>query len=167
MLRQRTWSCCQPRSESWFARCDDSRHALETGTARCGPPRSCSRAMVSIEACARSKTVDCAVCLWASSSMGFSGCVNPRTSAWTVPPSRYSCVTYTYIHTLRPSATAAPDLNLSHTEIAGIFPKHVEISRFNPGSQHTSGRRRCIQTALHLLLRMPDSRNPRQVCLEI
>jgi hypothetical protein len=92
MLRQRTWSCCQPRSESWFARCDDSRHALETGTARCGPPRSCSRAMVSIEACARSKTVDCAVHLWASSSMGFGGCVSPRTPVWIVPPSRCSCI---------------------------------------------------------------------------
>lgn len=45
-LRQRTWSCCQPRSESWFTRCDDFSHALGTRTARCGP-RSCSRAMVS------------------------------------------------------------------------------------------------------------------------
>jgi hypothetical protein len=45
-LRPRTWSCCQPRSESWFTRCDDFSHTLGTGTARCGP-RSCSRAMVS------------------------------------------------------------------------------------------------------------------------
>lgn len=129
MLRRRTWSCCQRRSESWFARWDNSRHALvkpalpAAGRTHAAEERSTER-----RARARGRSIARFVL----------GQALPWVSAVasTHEHPYGSCHhqdVHVHICTLRSSAMAAPDLNLSHTRDRGDLPDACgEISRFNP-----------------------------------
>lgn len=51
--------------------------------------------------------------------MDFSGCVNPRTSAWIVPPSRCSCNLHIYIHTSTQCYGCAGSKLVTHSRSRG------------------------------------------------